>query len=92
MLRTELTLRPDHHRSNDHHNTSSSSSDNHDNRNRNYHHRRGIYLDDVLWRFVNKLLAELLYHNTLSMMILITSAAANHTTNVIDKARYLLAY
>jgi hypothetical protein len=87
MLRTELTLRPDHHRSNDHHNTSSSSSDNHDNRHRNYH-RRGIYLDDVLWRFVNKLLAELLYHNTLSMMILITSAAANHTTNLIDKARY----
>ena len=94
MLRTELTLRPDHHHhhhqsnNNNHHHHQSTTGNHHNhNRNRN-HHRRGIYLDDVLWRFVNKLLAELLYNNTLSMMILITSAAANHTTNVIDKARY----
>ena len=90
MLRTELTLRPDHHHhhrsNNNNHHHHQSTTGNHHNHNRN--HRRGIYLDDVLWRFVNKLLAELLYNNTLSMMILITSAAANHTTNVIDKARY----
>jgi len=46
--------------------------------------RRGIYLDKVVWRLVNKLLAELLRHNSIAMMVLLTSAAANRTTSAVS--------
>ena len=49
-------------------------------------HRRGIYLDDVVWRLVNKLLAELLRHNSIAMMVLLSSAAANNATSAVSSA------
>lgn len=48
--------------------------------------RRPLYLDDVVWRLVNKLLAELLKHNSIAMMVLLSSAAANNATSVVTSA------
>jgi pyruvate/2-oxoacid:ferredoxin oxidoreductase alpha subunit len=43
-------------------------------------------LDDVVWRLVNKLLAELLKNNSIAMMVLLSSAAANNTASVVSSA------
>lgn len=48
--------------------------------------RRPLYLDDVVWRLVNKLLAELLKYNSIAMMVLLSSAAANRTSSVVSSA------
>ena len=48
--------------------------------------RRGIYLDDVVWRLINKLLSELLKKNSIAMMLLLSSAAANRTSSVVASA------
>jgi hypothetical protein len=50
------------------------------------HKRRPLYLDDVVWRLVNKLLAELLKNNSIAMMVLLSSAAANNTASVVSSA------
>lgn len=48
--------------------------------------RRPLYLDDVVWRLVNKMLAELLRNNSIAMMVLLSSAAANNATSVVSSA------
>lgn len=48
--------------------------------------RRPLYLDEVVWRLVNKLLAELLRNNSIAMMVLLSSAAVNNTTSVVSTA------
>lgn len=50
------------------------------------HKRRPIYLDDVVWRLVNHLLADLLKNNSIAMMVLLSSAAANNTASVVSNA------
>lgn len=45
-------------------------------------HPDGLHLDDVTWRFVNKALAHLLMKNTLSLMVLVSTAAGNYTKYV----------
>jgi len=45
--------------------------------------RRGIYLDDVMWRVVCKLLRVLMYHNTISMMMLLSASTAKNVTNTL---------
>ena len=58
-----------------------------DNTGRTLHsQRRPLYLDDVVWRLVNKLLAELLKYNSIAMMVLLSSAAANRTSSVVSSA------
>ena len=46
-------------------------------------HPDGLYLDDVTWRFVNKGLAHLLMRNTLSLVVLVSTAAGNYTKYVL---------
>jgi len=46
--------------------------------------RRGIYLDDVMWRVVCKLLQVLMYHNTISMMMLLSASTAKNVTNTLS--------
>jgi hypothetical protein len=41
--------------------------------------REGIYLDTVLWRLINKLIAALIRHNSIAMITLCAAGAANHT-------------
>mmetsp|Transcript_55096 Transcript_55096/g.108809 ORF Transcript_55096/g.108809 Transcript_55096/m.108809 type:complete len:824 (+) Transcript_55096:48-2519(+) len=48
--------------------------------------RRPLYLDDVVWRLVNHLLADLLKNNSIAMMVLLSSAAANNTASVVTNA------
>lgn len=48
--------------------------------------RRPLFLDDVVWRLVNKLLAELLKNNSIAMMVLLSSAAVNNATGVVSSA------
>lgn len=54
--------------------------------------RQGIYLDDVVWRLVNKLLSELLRHNSLAMMVLLSSAAANRTSSAVSSGAGIASY
>ena len=42
--------------------------------------RRGIYLDDVMWRVVSKLLRVLIYENTISMMLLLSASMTSITS------------
>lgn len=44
--------------------------------------RRGIYLDDLVWRLVNKLVRELLIHNSVGILMILTSAVATNTTSL----------
>lgn len=48
--------------------------------------RRPLYLDEVVWRLVNKLLADLIKNNSIAMMVLLSSAAANNATSVVTSA------
>lgn len=50
------------------------------------HKRRPLFLDDVVWRLVNKLLAELIKNNSIAMMVLLSAAAANNATSVVSSA------
>jgi len=43
--------------------------------------RRGIYLDDVMWRVVSKLVRVLIYENTISMMLLLSASTAKNLTH-----------
>lgn len=45
-------------------------------------YRRGVYLDDLVWRLVNKLVKELLLNNSIAMMMILTSAVATNTTSL----------
>jgi hypothetical protein len=48
--------------------------------------RRPLYLDEVVWRLVSKLIAELLKNNSIAMMVLLSSAAANNATSAVASA------
>lgn len=54
--------------------------------------RRGIRLGMVVWRLVNKLLSELLRHNSIAMMVLLSSAAASHTTSAVSSGAGIATY
>ncbi len=43
----------------------------------------GVFLDEIVWKLVNKLIAELLRTNKMSMLTILTSAAANQTTTAV---------
>jgi len=52
--------------------------------------RRGIYLDDVMWRVVSKLVRVLMQENTIAVMLLLSSSAARNLTS-ITSGSYLTA-
>ena len=52
--------------------------------------RRGIYLDDVMWRVVSKLVRVLAQENTIAVMLLLSSSAARNLTS-ITSGSYLTA-
>jgi hypothetical protein len=49
-------------------------------------YRRGVYLDAVVWRLVNRLLSDLMRNNSLAMLMLLGSAAASQTTSAVSSA------
>ena len=56
--------------------------------------RRGIYLDDVMWKVAGKLLRALMYENVMSMMLLLSASTAKNlktTTIGSEPAQKLLA-
>ena len=39
-------------------------------------------MDDLVWRILNKVISELIYHNSVSMMVLISTAMKNNAANL----------